>query len=256
MNLNNNFLKLKTIAVNISIFLILLLQSSCDGCSPSGRRSRQKSSTSYEKPKRDVLNNNNVPVTTPNKINSNGQSLNALYNKYRNSVFMVYTSDGINAYQGSGFFISKDGLALSNYHVFEGTSKGLEIIETLDKQQLKIVNVVKKSKEYDYIVFRVQIGNYNIQNPLPISTQTPEIGEDVFAIGNPRGLESTLSKGIVSALRDNNNLIQTTTEITHGSSGGPLINMKGEVIGITTAGLGEANLNFAVNIKALELKNN
>lgn len=75
----------------------------------------------------------------------------------------------------------------------------------------------------------------------------------MFAIGNPKGLESTLSTGIVSSIRSSDHLIQTTAEITHGSSGGPLFNMKGEVIGITSAGLGEANLNFAVDIRSLNL---
>ena len=99
----------------------------------------------------------------------------------------------------------------------------------------------------------MDIGSFVIEHPFKISKVVPEIGEDVFSIGNPRGLESTLSKGIVSAIRANNSLIQMTTEITHGSSGGPLLNMKGEVVGITSAGLGEANLNFAVNINALQL---
>lgn len=79
------------------------------------------------------------------------------------------------------------------------------------------------------------------------------VGEECFTIGNPKGLNQTLSKGIVSGYRDFNKLIQTTTEITHGSSGGPLFNKKGEVIGITTSGLGEANLNFAINIKEIPL---
>lgn len=176
--------------------------------------------------------------------------LNELYKK---SVFLVYTSDGNNSCQWSGFFNSKDGLTVNDYNVFEGRSQGLEIIETIDREKFKILEVLDKSKENDYIIFRVKIRNYIIQNPIAIVSQTPQIGEDVFAIGNPSGLESTLSKGIVSAFRENNNLIQTTTEITHGSSGGPLLNMSGEVVGITSAGMGEANLNFAVNIKTLKL---
>ena len=129
----------------------------------------------------------------------------------------------------------------------------MEVIGTIDGKKFKIKEVLEKSKENDYIIFRVNIGSYNITSPIAVASQSPKIGEDVFAIGNPRGLESTLSNGIISAFRENNNIIQTSTEITHGSSGGPLLNMKGEVIGITTAGLGEANLNFAVNIKSLNL---
>ena len=86
-------------------------------------------------------------------------------------------------------------------------------------------------------------------------TLTDKIGDEVFTIGNPKGLTQTLSTGIVSSYRDGNNFIQTTAEITHGSSGAPLFNKYGEVIGITTSGIGEANLNFALNINSIGLEN-
>ncbi|MEI6124076.1 MAG: trypsin-like peptidase domain-containing protein [Bacteroidota bacterium] len=82
----------------------------------------------------------------------------------------------------------------------------------------------------------------------------PVIGENVFAIGNPEGLEKTLSRGIVSNNKDKN-YIQTDTPITHGSSGGPLFNYKGEVVGITTASLGkEGSLFFCINIQKIPYK--
>ncbi|MBU0766148.1 MAG: S1C family serine protease, partial [Bacteroidetes bacterium] len=86
-----------------------------------------------------------------------------------------------------------------------------------------------------------------------IVTDLPEIGESIFAIGNPEGLEQTLSNGIVSGYRDSEDngkkfYIQTNAAITHGSSGGPLFNSKGEVIGITTMGVQEGSLFFAINI--------
>ena len=241
--------------IPVLLLAIILFTSSCSGCSPSGRRSHQKISSyktsSGKVIKRHDTGNKEIEKTKIDKTKA--LSLNELYEKYKNAVFLVYTSDGYNNYQGSGFFISKNGLAVSNYHVFQGTSKGLEVIKTLDGNQFKISKVLEKNEDNDYIIFRVNIGNYHIMHPIPISSQEPQIGEDVFAIGNPKGLESTLSKGIVSGFRANNSLIQTTTEITHGSSGGPLLNMKGEVTGITAAGLGEADLNFAVNIKILKL---
>lgn len=233
---------------------ILLMLGSCSGGSPSGRRSNHQKANpkNYSPPNTNSQNNNNTSKNT--SIKTTGTlTLSELYNKLKPSVFLVYTSDGTRGFQGSGFFVSKDGLAVSNYHVFEGTSQGFETIKTIDGEQFKIKKILEISKEKDYIIFQVNIGNYNIANPIPVVSQIPQIGEDVFAVGNPRGLASTLSKGIVSAFRENNTLIQTTAEITHGSSGGPLLNMKGEVIGITTSGLGEANLNFAVNIKSLNL---
>lgn len=250
-----------------NIFLMLILIGSsyiingCSGCSQSGIRDNQQ--------KRNYSNNNN-PSKNVRSVDASKEKeskernyipnnkvlpLNELYNKYKSSVFIIYTSDGVDGYQGTGFFISKSGIAISNYHVFKGTSQGLEVIETYNGKKLKIENVLSKSDEDDYIIFKVKLLGFNIINPIPISFNEPQIGEDVFAIGNPRGLESTLSKGIISGFRDKRQYIQTTTEITHGSSGGPLLNMKGEVVGITTAGLGEANLNFAINIKYLPLQN-
>jgi len=76
----------------------------------------------------------------------------------------------------------------------------------------------------------------------------PKIGEGVFAIGNPEGLEQTLSNGIISSYREDKTYIQTNTAITHGSSGGPLFNMKGEVIGIISLGKQEGSLFFALSI--------
>lgn len=248
----NNLVK-----ILFSIFLIISFTSihGCSGCSPSSRRgyrSKEKiNSSSAQRTNRNANSRKDDQKRTSKNNMSN--SLSELYNKYKESVFLIYTSDGLSKYQGSGFFISKTGIAISNYHVFEGTSQGLEQIESSDGEKLKIKEVLQRNRDYDFIVFKVELGAYRVKEPIPVSYQTPIIGEDVFAIGNPRGLESTLSKGIVSALRDNNKIIQTTTEITHGSSGGPLINMRGEVIGITTAGLGEANLNFAISIRILNL---
>lgn len=250
---NNKFIVLRLLQF-CSMFAILI-SAGCSGCSPSSRRSNnQSNSVRSTVVKRDPERQSTSRTErTSESVNHPTSSLSTLYHKYKQSVFMVYTSDGENHFQGSGFFITKSGVAVSNYHVFEGTSQGLEVIKMIDGEEFKIKEVLNKSKVNDYIIFKVDIGNYRLKSPLTLAYYKPQVGEDVFAIGNPEGLESTLSKGIVSALRDNNTLIQTTTEITHGSSGGPLLNMKGEVIGITTSGLEEANLNFAINILKLNL---
>jgi len=199
--------------------------------------------------------NDTVPIADPtlsetqtnnSESVSSNTDISTLYEQNKDAVFVIYTSDGTNGAQGSGFFISSRGVAVSNYHVFKGSSRGLETIKT-NSGSYKVESVLASSEENDYIVFKVAaIGTFPY---LKIAGSLPRVGEDVFAIGAPEGLEHTLSKGIVSSYRGmGQSLIQTTTEITHGSSGGPLFNMKGEVIGITTAGLGDANLNFAVNI--------
>ncbi|MEI7503638.1 MAG: trypsin-like peptidase domain-containing protein, partial [Paludibacter sp.] len=186
-------------------------------------------------------------------LTSSNSDLTSLYESHKSAVIMIYTSDGTNGAQGSGFFIASSGIAVSNYHVFKGSSQGLETIKTTNGNTYKVESVLAKSEESDYIVFKV-VGQGASFPYLKIASTLPRVGENVFAIGAPEGLELTLSTGIVSALRGNNALIQTTTEITYGSSGGPLFNMSGQVIGITSAGMGEANLNFAVSVVGLGLE--
>jgi serine protease Do len=185
------------------------------------------------------------------KVNTDESNLVDLFKNNKKGVFLIYTSDGDKTFQGTGFFISQGGIGISNYHVFEGTSQGLEVIKLSNGQQLKIERIIKKDEENDYIIFQVKTNSK--VSYLSIAQNLPSIGEEVFAIGNPKGLEQTLSQGIISGYREDMKYLQTTTEITNGSSGGPLLNMKGQVVGITTAGYGEANLNFAINIKKLNL---
>jgi len=241
--------RLRNITVIVLSLIVVQQFYGCRGCSQSGIRSRsagsseKKASAEYSSPDKGLNS----------QASSSTGSLNELFNKYRSAVFMVLTSNGEQEYQGTGFFITADGIAVSNYHVFEGTSRGNDLIKTADGVELQIERVVAQSRDDDYIVFKVRLNERVKYTPIPIAQKNPEIGEDVFAIGNPLGFEHTLSKGIVSGYRNNKSLIQTTAEITRGSSGGPLMNMKGEVVGITTAGMGEANLNFAVNIEVLDL---
>ena len=175
-----------------------------------------------------------------------------IFKKYNSAVFMIYTTDGLGVFQGSGFFISANGVAVSNYHVFKGTAVGSEVIKLSDGRQCKISEVIAKSESEDYILFRIK-GHFV---HIPVSHRKNNVGEKVYTIGSPRGLENTFSSGEISQIRDDN-YIQISCPIDHGSSGGVLINAYGEAIGITTGGHDEsgANLNFAKNIKVLNLSN-
>ena len=87
---------------------------------------------------------------------------------------------------------------------------------------------------------------------LKLSKTLPEQGEEIMAVGNPKGLEGTISNGIVSAFRDNNRWIQFTAPVSEGSSGGALINSAGEVVGMPTLLFREGqNLNFAISASVL-----
>jgi len=237
--------------------LIIFLNSGCSRCSRSGRLTSsgtmKESEAEYTKEIIRRENEGKSPETREDQLTTDpgNLTLNELFIRCKPAVFMITTSDGTTSYQGTGFFISEKGIAISNYHLFEKAGEGMEKIVIADGSQSKINEILTSNSTEDYVVFRV--ATTRSVAFLNLSKKEPEVGEGVFTIGNPYGLEHTLSQGIVSAYRQERTLIQTTAEFAPGSSGGPLLNMKGEVIGITTATLGEANINFAVNINLLYL---
>lgn len=175
-----------------------------------------------------------------------------IYAKYNNAVFMIFTSNGLQEYQGSGFFINSEGLAVSNYHVFHNTNIGAEQIKLAGSDNIyKVTEVIQSSEEEDFIIFRVNVSNTTF---IPLAKYKPQVGEKVYAIGSPRGLENTFSSGEVSQWRDKN-LMQISALIDHGSSGGALINEYGEVVGITSGSFADgsqANLNYAWSIDVIK----
>lgn len=234
--------------------LLIILLAMGVLCSCERKSGRRNSGMSPNKPPRE-LTRSSVDRTPESEKNNNSRrvmSPPAIYEKYNSAVFMIFTSDGTSDFQGSGFFISSSGLAVSNYHVFKGTTIGFEIIKLTNNQKFKVAEVVTYNEALDYILFKVDIGNVKV-NHIPISSLSPQIGEKAYAIGSPRGLENTFSSGEISQIRDKY-VLQISVPIDHGSSGGALINSYGEAIGITTSGLDTsgANLNFAMSIRVID----
>ncbi|MFM8245797.1 MAG: trypsin-like peptidase domain-containing protein, partial [Burkholderiaceae bacterium] len=134
---------------------------------------------------------------------------------------------------GSGFIISADGFVLTNAHVVEGAD---EVFVTLtDKREFK-AKIIGSDRRTD--VALVKIDGTNLPRLTIGDSGKLRVGEWVIAIGSPFGLENTVTAGIVSAIsRDTGDylpLIQTDVAVNPGNSGGPLINMRGEVIGINS----------------------
>lgn len=175
-----------------------------------------------------------------------------IFRKYGGAVFMIFTTDGNNVHQGSGFFIGDNGLAVSNYHVFRGTNVGDESIKMPgDNTVYKVSDIYAKSEKEDFILFRV---DYKNKYSIPVADKQAQIGDKVFAIGSPQGLENTFSSGEISQWRGKN-LMQISALIDHGSSGGALINEYGEVVGITSGSFADgsqANLNYAWSIDVVK----
>lgn len=168
------------------------------------------------------------------------------------AVVSITTKDklGNSLTTGTGFFIDRNGTILSNLHIFENANSAT--ISVFNNDQFEIDTILISSKEYDIIKFSIQNPKGIKFNYLVVKTQNPQKGEDIFTIGNPMGLESTVSKGIISNIRDIENLgslYQITAPISAGSSGSPVMNMKGEVIGIATFQFTSGqNLNFAIDV--------
>lgn len=240
---------------------ILFISFNLSSCGKSGRKTKAGgnivSNTYSKRTKKSHANNHSKPVELEKTHTGKIESKNVLsgvevFKMFNTAVFMIYTSDGYHAYQGSGFFIDDRGLAVSNYHVFEGTSVGAEEIHTQNNQTLKVREVIHKDKDKDFILFRVEMNGAK-SNWIPISNRKLNVAEKIYTIGSPRGLENTFSSGEISQLRGNH-YIQISAPIDHGSSGGALINSYGEVIGITSGGLDEsgANLNYAIDIRVIK----
>lgn len=237
---------------NFTLIIILcLLSFACER--KSGRRSesvketKQSVSVANNRLERSDRSKQSITSKTNRIVYSGSQ----IFEKYNPAVFMIYTSDGMGGFQGSGFFVTERGIGVSNYHIFKGTTKGYETIKLADGSTYKISEVLDYCEAYDYIVFKVNIGSKKVKF-IPISKSNCKVGDRAFAIGSPRGLENTFSSGEISQIRKDK-VLQISVPIDHGSSGGALINQYGEVIGITTAGLDEsgANLNFAMDISVI-----
>lgn len=158
---------------------------------------------------------------------------------------------------GSGFFIREDGYLVTNQHVIEGARQ--VTIHTMDHKEYQ-AQIVGQDREMDLAILKVR-GQREFP-PLRLgNSDLMQVGEWVIAIGNPYGLEQTVTVGVVSAkgrpIRINNriykDLIQTDAAINPGNSGGPLLNIQGEVVGINTAVNSQAQgIGFAIPINAVK----
>jgi S1-C subfamily serine protease len=193
-----------------------------------------------------VLDNKKGTVTKSITLTVTPKPLTQLYEELKSSVVSIKTELG----QGTGFVYSNEDEMITiatNYHVIRGAKK-VQVTLSNGKTYSDTFFAYQDFSS-DWALFTIDAVNLK---PVIIQKQTPKIGEEVFTIGNPEGLGWSMSAGIIS---DNarevsgEKYLQTTTPVNPGNSGGPLFNRKGEVIGIVTSKLSNAeNLNFALPI--------
>jgi S1-C subfamily serine protease len=170
---------------------------------------------------------------------------------------------------GSGFLVSSSGLILTNYHVIQGADRSTGVTVQFEDQVTRRAVVVSEDQDDDLALLKVNMSGAPRTDPLPLGdSSTVRVGDPTLAIGDPFGLDRTLTSGIVSALQRQiqapngfsiDNVIQTDAPINPGNSGGPLIDAAGRVIGINsqieTGGNGSGGsigIGFAVPIDTAE----
>ncbi len=180
-------------------------------------------------------------------------SVKELAERYGEGVVLVQTPGGL----GSGFIINDRGYCVTNYHVIEKETRIAVTIYSRSKagefrrRRIDNVRIIALNPFFDLALLQIPAQKDLKFRPVIITEKdSHQEGDEVFAIGNPLGLERSVSKGIVSTRNRNFRglvYIQTTTQINPGNSGGPLFNTRGEVVGVTnmksTSGEG---LGFAI----------
>ena len=162
-------------------------------------------------------------------------------------------SNGAILGRGSGFFVRRNLIA-TNFHVIDGAS-GATVKVVNKEPKYRIIGVTATDEKNDLALLKVAIHGIT---PLPLgNSNMVQIGEDVYVVGNPKDFEGTVSNGIISGRREKGGeeRLQMTAPISPGSSGGPVLNLKGEVIGVSVSlynPLFAQNINFAIPSNALK----
>jgi serine protease Do len=176
--------------------------------------------------------------------------------KAEDATFVIYTFDehGSPAGSGSGFFIDKDGIGITNYHVLDKSMKA--VIKLKNGQEYEIDKVLASDKKWDIAKFSILNEDKAKFSYLEFSNKDIEQGDKVYNLGAPMGLEQTFADGLVSSIRSDSHgqVAQVTLPISSGSSGSPIMNESGEVVAVATykSARGE-NLNFGVFINEEKL---
>ena len=183
-----------------------------------------------------------------------------IYNNSINSIVEVvaYDSKGHSYNRGTGFIIEGGGIILTNYHVLKDAEKSKVFLRN---GRESLATIIDYNSEIDFAILKIEEKNLS---PLILgNSDKVEIGDKVYTIGNPQGFNFTLSDGLISNIGDGNtmmqeagytrfgNLIHTTAAISGGSSGGPLLNIYGQVIAIVRGSFTGQNLNICIPINTI-----
>lgn len=181
-----------------------------------------------------------------------------VFRAVRNSIVQIQVVTPQGTAQGSGWMYDTDGHIVTNNHVVDGAT---EVNVRFRTGGWRRVSIVASDVYSDLAVLQIDAPPENA-NALPVKTRDPPVGEEVLAIGNPFGFSGSVSSGIVSGLNRTlpatpqssftiPDAIQTDAPVNPGNSGGPLVDLRGEVVGVINSGGGD-NIGFAISGALLE----
>lgn len=177
---------------------------------------------------------------------SQAQGAVAIYKSTVNSTVTIEAGNKM----GSGFFVG-DNLIVTNYHVISGATAA-QCFTNESTQRYTIEGYLAFDKKMDLVLLKVAVLN---RRAITLASAPVSPGQKIYVIGSPEGLSATISDGIVSGLRDfgGQDFIQITAPISPGSSGGPVLNEYGELVGVLAGQIEDGqNLNFAIPAASLE----
>ncbi|MDD5141204.1 MAG: trypsin-like peptidase domain-containing protein [Verrucomicrobiales bacterium] len=191
-------------------------------------------------------------------LTSPARDVSSLVKQIGEAVVQVRTPGGL----GSGFFLNAEGYLITNFHVIEGeTEISVEVYHQkdgqLDRETYKQVKIIAINKFHDLALLKIEDKNAPKFKFITLgNSDALNVGDAVFAVGSPLGLERTVTQGILSTKTrqmEGNLYLQTSTQINPGNSGGPLFNLAGEVVGVTNMKItfGEG-LGFAIPVELVK----
>jgi serine protease Do len=175
---------------------------------------------------------------------------NRVYAKANPAVVTIRGNDG----WGSGFIISADGYVITNAHVVKGQPAVVTLMMADGKTEIPADLVGFGKDGLDLALLKINRPGTRFPTVALGQIKSAQVGDSTYAIGTPlnEALQNTFTAGIISALRDGGKFIQHNVAINEGNSGGPLLNDKGEVIGVNTGGFGRdtgnVGLNYAIGV--------
>ncbi len=240
------------IVIDVGYTVLVIPKSAVTKISRSGEVLEKNSANSS------VLTALTPEFYTAGQVNAPSAMVPDLVKRLGQAVVQVSTPEGL----GSGFFINADGYLITNFHVIEGeTEISVEVYSLVDGQlerdNYKKVRIIAINKFHDLALLHIEDKNAPKFKYVSLgNADALSVGDSVFAIGSPMGLERTVTQGIISTKTrelEGELYLQTTAQINPGNSGGPLFNLAGQVVGVTNMKItfGEG-LGFAIPVELVK----